>query len=211
MPSTARTVVIAAADLLPELSRAARADGEVLAFADEDALRAVEAIVAHRPNRIALDHIFAATPRGAALISRVKTDPMLTHAQIHVVSASGEFHAAEVPDAPGGAPVLDQIGTRRAPRYRIAGALDVLVDGHAAQLVDLSTSGAQVRRPLALKPGQRVRLALADPSATVRASGAVAWASFEILPGAGGSLYRAGIEFQGPDEAALDAFRTRNS
>ena len=42
------------------------------------------------------------------------------------------------------APPLDKRGTRRSPRYAIAGAVEVIVDGNRATLVDLSTIGAHV-------------------------------------------------------------------
>src|SRR4029077_925193 len=64
------TVLIAAADLLPPLKeRDAREGGELLAFTDGDALRALETIMKRRPAIIALERAFATTPRGAALIN----------------------------------------------------------------------------------------------------------------------------------------------
>jgi hypothetical protein len=109
-----------------------------------------------------------------------------------------------VPAAP-----LDQTGTRRAPRYKIAAKVDILLDGNASVLVDLSTVGAQVISPGALKPGQRVRIGLSDDKANLRFNGSVAWASFEIPPGSG-PRYRAGIEFIGADAAGVDAFCSRH-
>jgi len=44
-----------------------------------------------------------------------------------------------------------------------------------------------------LKPNQRVRLWLHDPTRPIRFSGSVAWAAFEIPKT--GPRYRAGIEF----------------
>lgn len=81
----------------------------------------------------------------------------------------------------------------------------MLIDGNPATLVDLSPVGAEVVSPTALKPNQRVRLAIEDDSTTVRASGTIAWASFEIPPGSG-PRYRAGIDFLIADSAALQAF-----
>ena len=72
-------VLIASPDLLPKLTpRVSNPDGEVLAFTDADALRALEVITKRRPALVALERVFAATPRGAALINRIKADPSLT-------------------------------------------------------------------------------------------------------------------------------------
>ncbi|HEV3139345.1 MAG TPA: PilZ domain-containing protein, partial [Vicinamibacterales bacterium] len=115
---------------------------------------------------------------------------------------------AAAPAPAAGAP-LDQTGTRRAPRYKIAPKVDILLDGTASVLVDLSTVGAQVVSPGALKPNQRVRIGLSDDKANLRFNGSVAWASFEIPPGSG-PRYRAGIEFSGADAAGVDAFCARH-
>lgn len=240
-------MLIAAADLLPALqSRATIAGGDVLTFNDTDALRALETVSARRPTLVALERQFAATPRGAALINRIKADPSLAHTEIRVLAHDSDYSrvvpratslagstppvqaAAPVgkPAAPTGtpaaaaaaadanttaatmeAPPLDQ-GTRRAPRFRIADKVDVLIDGNPAALVELSTCGAQVLSPTVLKPNQRVRMVLADEGSTLRLTASIAWAAFEIPTG--GPQYRAGIEFIAPDAAALDSFCQRH-
>jgi hypothetical protein len=112
--------------------------------------------------------------------------------------------AVTVPDAP-----LDQRGTRRAPRCRVAGQVSVLIDGNAAALVDLSTCGAHVVSPTILKPNQRVRVALPDDAGVVKFNAAVVWASFE-MPSKGGPRYRAGINFVDADGPSVDAFCGRH-
>jgi hypothetical protein len=114
--------------------------------------------------------------------------------------------APPVVAAPG---ALDQRGTRRAPRFRIAGDMSVLVDGNAARLVDLSEVGAQVISPTVLKPNQRVRFALADDRGALRFNAAVAWAFFEI-PLNRGPQYRAGLNFFDADADAVGAFCVRH-
>ncbi len=219
------TVLIASPDLLPSLTQRAReANSELLAFSDADALRALEVITRRRPRVVALERLFAATPRGAALINRIKADPSLSQLEIRVVSHDSNdlrgsprrsdeaaAAAAAVQPAGVGAPPapLDQRGTRRAPRFTIAAGLEVMVDGNAAALVDLSTFGAQVVSATVLKPNQRVRVILTDEHGTLRCSGAVAWASFEIPP-ARGPRYRAGIEFVDASASAVDAFCARH-
>ena len=86
------TVLIASADLLPALKqRSWVATGELLTFADEEALRALEEIIKRRPQTVALERQFAATPRGAALINRIKADPALNASELRVVAHDSEF------------------------------------------------------------------------------------------------------------------------
>jgi hypothetical protein len=231
------TVLIGSPDLLDALKqRASSIPGDLLAFSDADALQALDAIVRRSPAVVALERLFAASPRGAALINRIKSDPTLASTEIRVVThdsdsmrvlvrrangssdvghpitaggASGAQAGAAVATPASPAQPLDQRGTRRAPRIRIAGLVPVLVDGNQASLVDLSVLGAQVISANVLKPNQRVRIALSDESGTVRFNAAVAWASFEI-PNASGPRYRAGIEFIDADAGAVGAYCERH-
>ena len=59
---------------------------DALAFPDCDALQALDVITLQRPEVVALERLFAATTRGAALISRIKADPTLTACEIRIVS-----------------------------------------------------------------------------------------------------------------------------
>jgi hypothetical protein len=210
------TVLIAAPELLPALKeRAAAAGGDVLAFTDAEALRALEVITAKRPDVVSLDRLFAATSRGAALINRIKADPALTRSEVRVVSEdTGALRASAPPRGAEPLPptvqvaaedALDAQGTRRVPRVAVTGGFEVLIDGNPATLVDVSVAGMQVVSPTVMKPNQRVRMVLSDDEATVRANGTVAWASFEI-PAGSGPRYRAGIELLTADLAALRAF-----
>jgi hypothetical protein len=207
--------------------------GELLTFADSEAVSAVAAISDRRPQVVALERRFAESPRGAALINRIKADKTLSHAEIRIVSHdSDEIRVLPRTPAPGRPPggaggggtattataqpaatataaPLDQRGTRRAPRFKIAAKVDVHVDGKTATLIDLSAIGAQVVSATILKPNQRVRMALTDEAGDVRFSAAVAWASFEIPPNTG-PRYRAGIEFVDADAPAVDAFCARH-
>src|SRR5258707_10786489 len=85
-------VVIAATNLMPALQeRLAGEGGEVLAFADTEPIQALQAILEQRPSLIVLERLFAATPRGAALINRIKTDPQLGNAEVRVMSHTGDY------------------------------------------------------------------------------------------------------------------------
>jgi hypothetical protein len=262
-------VVIATPDVLPTLKeRTAALNGEVLSFSDTEAVRALDAIMTRRPQVVRLERMFASTPRGVALINRIKADPGLVHMEIEVVahdsdetrvlrqgaaSARGTSAppkiapasapprlaappvlappaarksepvlsprdaslapppgpAAESPDAPA-LPALSEAPrvTRGTTRVRVEAGLEISVDGNAATLIDLSGVGAQVISSAALKPNQRIRLALTDDAASIRLSGSVVWASFEISKN--GPRYRAGVQFVKPDTQAIEAFCDRH-
>jgi len=210
------TVLIAAPDLLPTLTQqSAGGASELIAFTDTEALRALDVIMERRPRVVALERAFAATPRGAALIDRLRADPALVDLEIRVVSHDAAYKRVGPGGANGGRPdadasaALDQRGTRRAPRHRIPGVVGVMVDGNAATLVDLSTVGAQVVSSTVLKPNQRIRMVFNDDHGSLRVNAAVAWASFEI-PAMSGPRYRAGIAFADADDAAMDAYCARH-
>ena len=189
----------------------------MLAFADSDALKALDVISKRRPSVIVLEQEFSATPRGAALIRRIQADPSLSESEIRVVSKdSGESSVIEAltavddeTETETSAAPLDQRGTRRAPRFKIGGTVEIVVDGNIATLVDLSTIGAQVVSAIVLRPTQRLRVTLADDHTTIRFNATVAWASFEI-PRQTSPRYRAGLEFIDAEAPAVDAFRRRH-
>jgi hypothetical protein len=225
------TVVIGDQRHLEALRDRAGSDAQVLAFDETEAVGALEAIMLYRPQIVRMERLFAASTRGAALINRIKMDPALTYAEIHIVSPDGDYSRVSsrritprtvapmrapvaVADAPTAsvepivAPELDWRGTRRAPRFRMIPGTEAQVDGSSAMLVDLSSIGAQVVGISPLRPSQRIRITLADHSDVVRVTAAVAWASFEIPKGA--TRYRAGIEFQDAKAPAVDAFTERH-
>jgi hypothetical protein len=217
------TVLISSPDHLSALKE--REDlGGAEAFSDADALRALEVITRQRPSVVALERLFAATSRGAALINRIKADPSLSSCEIRIVAHDSAYSrvsrkadgmsgaapaaVAEPPLPPDAAP-LDKRGTRRAPRFKIVDGIEVTIDGNPATLVDLSLVGAHVVSPTILKPNQRLRISLPDAGRPMRFSGAVAWASFEI-PKGGAPRYRAGIEFFDADQVSVTKFIDTN-
>src|SRR5438876_7186389 len=106
------TVVIGAPDLLPSLKqRTLAGNDESLAFSDADALRALEVISERRPRMVALERMFAATPRGAALINRIRADPALQNAEIRVLSHEGDYTR-----------VLPRAAAAASARAKVAGA-----------------------------------------------------------------------------------------
>jgi hypothetical protein len=211
--------------LLPALKERTNESGELLTFTDAEALRALDVIAKRRPQVVALERLFAATPRGAALINRIKADPALEQSEIRVISHNSDYIrvsarrpaavkrgddgtviAAAVPSAQQS---LDRRGTRRAPRFKVADTFGALLDGNPATVIDLSTIGAQVVSSAVLRPNQVVRMGLSDDHGHVRFNAAVAWASFEIPPNSG-PRYRAGVKFVDADESAVGGFCQRH-
>jgi PilZ domain len=234
MPTIA--ICIAASNLMPSLRDRVASEGEVMTFADTEPIPALQAILEQRPRLIVLERLFAATPRGAALINRIKTDPQLAHAEVRVMSHTGDYvrqvvkpaiaHPAPAgaavgawhPPSPGSAATaaeepprpLDWHGTRRALRHRVRPGVEIQLDGTAASVVDVSVVGAQVLSPTILRPNQKVRVSIAGDDALLRFRGAIAWAKFELRKPPAAPLYRAGVEFVDADAVALDEFCARN-
>lgn len=227
-------VVIAATNLMPSLRERLASEGELLAFADTEPIQALQAILERRPPLIVLERLFAATPRGAALINRIKTDPQLANAEVRVMSHTGDYMrqvgkpnlgdaaastvavAAPGASATGGAPLvaepprLDWHGTRRAPRHRVRQGLEIQLDGNPARVVDLSAVGAQILSSTILRPNQKVRVSIPNDDFVMRFRGSIAWAKFELPQAAASPRYRAGVEFVDADAAAVEQFCRRN-
>src|SRR6476620_10423579 len=89
MPAAA--LVIAAENLMPALRERVTVYGEILAFSDSEPIQALQVIIEERPGLVVLERLFAATPRGAALINRIKSDPQLAHVEVRVMSHTGDY------------------------------------------------------------------------------------------------------------------------
>jgi hypothetical protein len=209
-------VIIAAAEHLPALQKRAEF-AAASAFADVDALQALDVIARDKPPVVALERLFAATPRGAALINRIKADPALVGCEIRVVAHDSNYSRVSPrrPVDPGGTVAVEDLpstknldwkGTRRQPRFKIVDGIEVMIDGNPASLMDLSTIGAMVVSPTTLKPNQRVRMSLPHEPRVIRFSAGVAWAAFELPKGNPAPQYRAGIEFFDADGDAVQKF-----
>ncbi len=235
---SAAALFIGAQNLMPALRDHVKVDGDVVTFADTEPIQALQTIMDQRPGLVVLERLFAATPRGAALINRIKSDPALAHAEVRVMSHTGDYTRQVVKpsvsappagppaaSASGSAPqtsgspaataeapkALDWQGTRRAPRFRVRAGVELQLDGNPAAVIDLSTVGAQVISPTVLRPNQKVRITIPNDELQMRFRGAIAWAKFE-LPKAPvkAPQYRAGVEFTDADAKAIDDFTGRN-
>jgi hypothetical protein len=217
---------------MPALRERLSEEEEVLTFADTEPIQALQAILEHQPELIVLERLFAATPRGAALINRIKTDSQLSHSEVRVMSHTGDYMRQvvrpQVAATSGGDgrsggsqgdaavatadPVrpLDWHGTRRAQRIRVRAGVEIQLDGNPAAVVDLSTVGAQVLSSTILRPNQKVRVSVPNDDIVLRFRGAVAWAKFELPKPSDAPVYRAGVEFLDADPESIDDFTDKN-
>src|SRR6476620_10270270 len=211
-------VVIAATNLMPALQERLAAEGELLTFADTEPIQALQAILEQHPPLIVLERLFAATPRGAALINRIKSDPHLANAEARVMSHTGDYSRQVSKPSKGESPAesgvsadstatsvvvapaetatrpLDWHGTRRAARYRVRSGVEIQVDGNPASVVDLSVVGVQVLSATVLRPNQKVRISIPNDDFVMRFRGAIAWAKFELPKPTEAPRYRAGVD-----------------
>jgi hypothetical protein len=199
------TVLIAAPDRLVTL-RARRDLSNALVFHDSDVLTAFETIARQRPRLVAVERMFAETPRGVALINRIRTDPTLEACVVRIVSLTHEESGDASPAEPAtSAPAtLDTRGTRSVARFDMRLGVPVTLDGNPVTLLNLSIAGAQVLAAATLRPHQRVRLALLDETHPMRLSASVKWAIYEMPKD--GPRFRAGLAFVNADPIAVTRF-----
>src|SRR6187549_2453240 len=121
---SADALIIGAQNLMPALREQVKVDGDIVTFADTEPIQALQTIMDQRPGLVVLERLFAATPRGAALINRIKSDPALAHAEVRVMSHTGDYTRQVVkPTAsapPAGRPAVSD--TSAAPQASVSSA-----------------------------------------------------------------------------------------
>lgn len=85
--------------------------------------------------------------------------------------------------------------SRQARRVKVTGAVEVLIDGVASTLLDLSALGAQIMSPTVLRPNRCVRIALPSASGRLTCEGRIVWAQLESARAQTSAMYRAGVRF----------------
>src|SRR5436189_6304877 len=114
---SAAALVIAAENLMPALRERVKVDGEIATFSDTEPIQALQAIMDQRPGLVVLERLFAATPRGAALVNRIKSDPQLAHTEVRVMSHTGDYTRQVVKPSVAKAPVTSSgAATATAPQ-----------------------------------------------------------------------------------------------
>ena len=89
---------------------------------------------------------------------------------------------------------------------KINSAVEILVDGIASTLVDVSALGAQIVSPTALQPNRSVRIALPSDSGGLTCEGRIVWAQLELPDAEASAIYRAGIRFVDVNPGAITIF-----
>lgn len=210
MPNAYSLVIVRSEHVVSVKRRLGESD-TVTVIAEGELLQVQDTFLARPPGVLVMHSTFATTSRGASLVSALKAAPQDATTSIRVFiedDVKAPLILSETALAPRDALLetsrpLDRAGTRQAARYPM-NRRPVAINGDAAQLIDLSVSGAQVQAATGLRPLKVVRLVLPDGSVDIRMQGTVAWAI--AVPAGGAIQYRAGIEFVNPDKQQLAAF-----
>src|SRR5215211_7098143 len=117
---SAAALIIGAQNLMPALRTHVKVEGDVVTFADTEPIQALQTIMEQRPGLVVLERLFAATPRGAALINRIKSDPALAHAEVRVMSHTGDYTRQVVKPSAVGAPPAGQPAAPAAVNATVA-------------------------------------------------------------------------------------------
>ena len=215
--TTEHVVVIASASAVSNWRVHFEAQPHTLIFSEADFVVALETILSERPNVVALDPAFAATARGAALVARIKGEPLLNGCEVTtLVGENGEqpFVATSTEGLDGKSAVLwqplDTCGTRRSQRFEIQSDVDAKVNGILGRLVNLSVSGSQLLAPIRVRPAEGIRVTLTDEISDLRLAGIIAWVNLEVAARSVSQRYRFGVEFRGADPKILENFCLRH-
>jgi len=101
--------------------------------------------------------------------------------------------------------------SRRARRVKIDPPVEILLDGAASTLVDVSALGAQVVSPVCLRPNRRVQIVLPHGAESITCQGRIVWARLERPRAEFPALYRAGLRFADADPQTILAFISQHS
>jgi len=233
------TILVADPSKIAAIRESLSFPGRVMTFASGSVASAMESVRAYRPKVLAIDAIFAQTPPGAALVDRVGALAIPGNSILLLVEHDGRWAATPLGNgrtpaqsrssavaAPQGglvapsqqivetlartAAYAEAVNTRRAPRFLVRGPLDVSIESGCASLVDLSVLGAQIVSLPALRPRQKINLALPDNEDMMSLIAQVAWSTFERPQPQTEPHYRVGLEFTGAAQQALEAYRQRH-
>jgi hypothetical protein len=233
MPSD-MTIVVADVTRLAAVRHGLHLTGRALHFTSSSLAAAIESVRTNQPKLVAVDAVFAQTPPGAAFIDIVETllgAPGDIRFIVHLegrwvtaprnagpVGATVPLPAAAVVSAPPivaapAPPVVTApavLSTRRAPRFLVRDQVDAVVESGSASLVDISVLGAQVVSRPVLRPSQKIKITLPDTGDMLHVMAHVAWSTFEKPRLVMDAYYRAGLEFTGAAQQALEDYRRRH-
>jgi hypothetical protein len=194
------TLLIGSEPLLAAWNARAKSVDTVIPVPHTDLSRALEMIGSRRPEVVVIEQAVAASGSGSALMARLHNERYERGIEIRLLPA--ERAADLMSSEPGDvhpqvwlsvlAEPLPARPQRRAQRVRARDDEQALIDGTPVTLLDVSSSGLQVRATIVLRPQQRVRVVLPPERGSVKTAAVVAWSTFEIGPS---PQYRAGLAF----------------
>jgi PilZ domain-containing protein len=233
MPSDV-SIVVADVSRLAAIREGVRLPGRAMHFTSGSLASAMESVRAYRPKLVAIDALFAPTPPGVAFIERVDAMaipgiairlivqhegrwvttpregvPMVAESPVVAVAAPRPVVAA-TSNATVVAADLAAASTRRVPRFLVRRPLDAVIESGSASLVDLSVLGAQIVSLPTLRPKQKIKVGLPDTDDLLTVIAHVAWSTFEMPQSDAQPHYRAGLEFTGAAQQALEEYRRRH-
>lgn len=210
--ATVTTVAIVRPEYLQALRKRLADAAEVTVISETEPVTVQDTLLARPPAHLIMHAAFAATSRGATLVSGLRGRGHDTMVRVFIEDEDKVPLILSETTLAGARALVEtsrplvRAGTRQAPRYPM-NRRPVLVNGEDAELVDLSVSGAQVQAPVRVLPGQVVRVILNDEQGHVLCRATVAWSI--AVPRGGALQYRAGVEFVAPDQVRLASYCAR--
>jgi hypothetical protein len=220
---------------MPAIKAGLRLEGRAMHITSGNLPSAMESIRNLRPKLVAVDAVFAQSLTGAAFIERVEKLAVADCEVRLVARIEGSWvttphrpsKGVVLPPDLAVAPTREQamvaapapalvavptavVSTRRAPRFLVRDPLNAVIESGSATLIDISVLGAQIVSGPALRPRQKIQIALPDTSDLLNVTAHVAWSTFERPQLDGDAQYRAGIEFAGAAQEALEDYRRRH-
>jgi hypothetical protein len=200
---------LAEARLEEEVQRRVAIEKQLETSRQELVLAKAEAESRRLEAQVAVERI-RALRKTASLPFDKRADPPLK-LTVERPQAAPAAPAPPVPPAPvpASGEVLQFAVNRQARRIKIQSANEVLVDGVASLLVDISALGAQILSPTTLRPSRVVRLTLQTSNGAYAAEGRIVWAQLESSTAEAGAHYRAGLKFTNMDPATINGLLAR--
>ena len=198
-----RQALVVEFDAVKQAAAAAAADAharyEKLRDATEQKIRSLQLAVSEADERATAAERDVELQRRVAKPRDTSAKPARAHAASPVAAAPTE--GKPKPAGP----------VRGATRVAMSGDFDIQIDGHPCKLIDLSTTGAQILSPGALKPNRLVTVNLPLGDTRVSCKGKIMWSRLEPGRAGGQHWYRAGVSFTSADEASIEAFLRRQT
>jgi hypothetical protein len=150
-------------------------------------------------------------------IGRKITEMLIKHAALRLTTKGKASPPAATPAAAKTAYTGEERAehvvyspSRQAQRLKMREGIEVTLDGATSVLVDMSSLGAQVLSPLALRPNRVVKMTLRGGESSLSCKVRVMWARFEQPQGTAAAQYRVGVKFTDVEPKAIDGFMERH-